>query len=119
VPRFFLTIKKNGIKVEFKEGRPGVANVVGRMSGRTIGKRRLLDRPLDVVAPGKNWSIDPFGREICNGQIYDLGAGDLKSGVTAMLVVTVGLKRPQHSFKGDVIFAMVEPVLYCGERFRA
>ena len=66
--------------------RTSLPIVVGRL-GRPGGRRVLLAGHVDVVPPGDRatWSVDPFGGEIRDGDLYGRGACDMKGGVVAIL----------------------------------
>ena len=63
-------------------------NVVGfRPADRTGGRSLVLNGHLDVVDPGclDFWDDDPFHPVIRGDWIYGRGAGDMKSGIAAMI----------------------------------
>ncbi len=53
------------------------------------------------------WQHDPFGGEIDNGYLYDLGAINMKAGVAAILMVAETVRRSGRKLKGDLIVACV------------
>ncbi|MBF0528350.1 MAG: M20 family metallopeptidase [Deltaproteobacteria bacterium] len=98
---------KNDIRTEIVEGRSGAVNIVARMAGQADGSRLLLNGHLDVVPPGPGWSVDPFGAELKDGRIYGRGAVDMKSGLAAMAMAMVTLKKSGFPFAGEIIFTGV------------
>ena len=63
-------------------------NVVGyRPADRKGGRSLLLNGHLDVVDPGclDFWRNDPFSPVVKDGWLYGRGAGDMKSGIAAMI----------------------------------
>ena len=63
-------------------------NVIGyRPADREGGRSLLLNGHLDVVDPGclDFWENDPFSPEVKDGWLYGRGAGDMKSGIAAMI----------------------------------
>lgn len=100
-------LKNEGIETEIVEGKPGIANVVGRMRGSEKGKRLLLNAHMDVVAPGENWTVDPFAGLIRDGHIYGRGSCDMKSGVAAMLMALISFQRSGVMSKGEIVFHVV------------
>lgn len=66
--------------------RASLPVVVGRL-GRAGGRRILLVGHVDVVPPGDpgTWTVDPWGGEVRDGQLYGRGACDMKGGVTAIV----------------------------------
>jgi succinyl-diaminopimelate desuccinylase len=100
-------LRSEGVEAEIVEGKPGIANVVGRMRGNKKGKRLLLNAHIDVVKPGENWTVDPFGGLIRDGHLYGRGSCDMKSGVAAMLMALISFQRSQGMTKGEIIFHAV------------
>jgi succinyl-diaminopimelate desuccinylase len=100
-------LKNEGIETEIVEGKPGIANVVGRMRGGKKGKSLLLNAHMDVVKPGENWTVDPFDGLIRDGHLYGRGSCDMKSGVAAMLMALISFQRSGVMSKGEIIFHTV------------
>ena len=57
------------------------------------GKTMVWNGHFDVVPPGEDWEVDPFGGEVKDGFVYGRGSSDMKSGVTAMIVALGALKK--------------------------
>ncbi len=100
-------LNNEGIETEIVEGKPGIANVVGRMRGSEKGKRLLLNAHIDVVKTGENWTVDPFGGLIRDGHLYGRGSCDMKSGVAAMLMALISFQRSGVMSKGEIVFHVV------------
>ena len=98
------TFKKERIDAEIMEGKEGLCNVVARLPGKRKGKNLLLNGHIDVVPPGEGWTVDPFGADIREDQIYGRGTCDMKSGIASMMAAMIGLKRSGASFHGEIIF---------------
>jgi acetylornithine deacetylase len=66
--------------------RTSLPVVTGRL-GRPGGRRLLLVGHVDVVPPGDpaTWSVDPWGGEVHDGDMYGRGACDMKGGVVSIL----------------------------------
>lgn len=66
--------------------RASLPVVVGRL-GRAGGRRILLVGHVDVVPPGDpdTWTVDPWGGEVRDGQLFGRGAADMKGGVIAIV----------------------------------
>lgn len=92
------------IEAELIRGNDRQTNVVARLRGQNHGKTLLLNGHIDVVVPGEDWTVDPFGGELRNGKIYGRGTCDMKSGVAAMMAAMIGLKRSGAPFNGEIIF---------------
>lgn len=98
---------KNGIEADILQCKNGIANVVAKYKGTQSGKTLLLNGHMDVVVPGEDWTVDPFGGEIRDGQIYGRGTCDMKSGIAAMIAAMVGFKRSKKKFNGEIILMAV------------
>ncbi|MCC6905205.1 MAG: M20 family metallopeptidase [Anaerolineae bacterium] len=92
-----------GIDAERIEPVPGHVNVVARLQGSKPGKKLVLNGHVDVVPPGENWTVDPFGALVKGGNIYGRGTCDMKSGVATMLMAMVDFKRSGKPFSGEII----------------
>ena len=98
---------KRDLPTEILEEKPGVANVVSFLQGQAGGKTMIWNGHFDVVPPGDNWEVDPFGGEFRDGYIYGRGSSDMKSGLAAMIVALDALKKAQTPFKGRIVFQAV------------
>lgn len=58
-------------------------NLLLRWQGKSSENPIMLMSHMDVVAPGPNWSHDPFGGEISGGKIWGRGTADTKCSVMA------------------------------------
>ncbi len=99
--------KKDHIDAEIVEGRKGASNVVATLPGKGKGKVLLLNGHIDVVPPGEDWTVDPFGAEIRDQKIYGRGTSDMKSGIASMMAAMIGLKRSGLPIYGEIIFTAV------------
>jgi acetylornithine deacetylase/succinyl-diaminopimelate desuccinylase family protein len=100
-------LRRRDLPAEIIEEKSGVANVVSFLEGRAGGKTLLWNGHFDVVPPGENWEMDPFGGEFRDGYIYGRGASDMKSGLAAMIVALGALHRAKSSFRGRIVFQAV------------
>jgi acetylornithine deacetylase len=75
----------------------GKANVLAdwRSAGAADGRSLILNGHIDVVSPepASLWSTDPFGARVDGEWMYGRGAGDMKSGLVAMIGAVRGLQR--------------------------
>ena len=77
----------------------------------TGGRSVLMNGHLDVVsqAPEGLWQQDPFVPGIRDGWLYGRGAGDMKSGVAAMVYALEAVKKAGFGLKAPVtIEAVIE-----------
>ncbi len=100
-------LEAEGVPTERVEAKPGLVNVVATLSGGRPGKRLILNGHIDTVPAGEGWSVDPFGGELRDGYVWGRGSCDMKSGVAAMVMALVDLKRSGASFAGEVQFQAV------------
>ena len=75
----------------------GKANVLADWlpAGEADGRSLILNGHIDVVSPepASLWSDDPYGARIDGEWMYGRGAGDMKSGLAAMVGAVRGLQR--------------------------
>src|SRR5262245_27891267 len=99
-------LEENGVACELYAKVPERANLVARIPGRADGPRLLLLSHTDVVlADASEWSADPFGGELRDGQVWGRGALDMKGQVAASAVAIASLAREGFRPAGDLIFA--------------
>ena len=82
-------------------GRP---NVAGTLRGRGGGRSLVLNGHIDVVSPEPSelWSGAPFAARRDGEWVYGRGAGDMKSGLVAMVGAVAGLQRLGLTPRGRV-----------------
>ena len=75
----------------------GKANVLAdwQPAGPADGRSLILNGHIDVVSPepASLWSGDPFAARVEDEWMYGRGAGDMKSGLVAMIGAVRGLQR--------------------------
>ena len=47
----------------------------------------------DVVPPGGNWTVDPFGGLIRDGRLHGRGSADAKTGLAAAIYTATAVRR--------------------------
>ncbi|MGN6250210.1 MAG: M20/M25/M40 family metallo-hydrolase [Marmoricola sp.] len=80
-----------GIEAQLFESAPGRTSLVARWGGAgdATGEPVLLHGHLDVVpARAEDWTHDPFGGEVVDGQVWGRGAVDMKD-FDAMLLSVI------------------------------
>ena len=84
--------------------------VLGRV-GPAGGRRLVLSGHTDVVPSGDpgTWSVDPWGAEVRDGDLYGRGACDMKGGVAAILgaVRALRVSGALASLRGELVVALV------------
>jgi succinyl-diaminopimelate desuccinylase len=101
-------LRRGGFEVEYvaAEGRPEHTaahprvNVVGRRPGRGPGRTLHLNGHIDVVPPGRGWTVDPFGGTVRDGRLYGRGACDMKAGLAAAVGAAEALRRASVDLPG-------------------
>jgi acetylornithine deacetylase/succinyl-diaminopimelate desuccinylase-like protein len=94
-----------GVACELYAKIPERANLVARIPGRGDGKKLLFLSHTDVVlADASEWSADPFGGELRDGEVWGRGALDMKGQVAAEAVAIASLAREGFEPAGDLIF---------------
>jgi acetylornithine deacetylase len=73
----------------------GKTNVLADWNGSAHGRSLILNGHIDVVSPepAELWTGDPFRARVEDDWIYGRGAGDMKSGLAAMVGAVRGLQR--------------------------
>jgi acetylornithine deacetylase/succinyl-diaminopimelate desuccinylase-like protein len=94
-----------GVSCELYAKIPERANLVARIPGRGDGPTLLYLSHTDVVlADASEWSADPFGGELRDGEVWGRGALDMKGQVAAEAVAIASLAREGFEPAGDLIF---------------
>lgn len=90
--------------------RPERPNLVATVPGSANGPRLMLCGHVDtkpVGDAGHLWRTDPLGAEIVDGQLYGLGASDMKSACAAMIFALHAVREVTGGPAGDVTLALV------------
>src|SRR3989440_2524260 len=99
-------LEDSGVSCELFAKIPERANLVARIPGRSDGPTLLFLSHTDVVlANAAEWSADPFGGELRDGEIWGRGALDMKGQVAAEAVAIASLAREGFEPAGDLVFA--------------
>jgi succinyl-diaminopimelate desuccinylase len=100
------TLEKRGIDTEYISSHENIDNLVATWEVNE-GERILLNGHIDVVPPGEDWTVDPFGAEIREGRIYGRGATDMKGGVACQAIAMSALHDLEVPLKGTLILNAV------------
>ncbi|KUO74361.1 MAG: acetylornithine deacetylase [Clostridia bacterium BRH_c25] len=98
--------KSNGLDSELQPVDGARCNVLAYLRGDGSGKTLMFNGHTDTVPP-YNMTVEPFGAEIVNGEIFGRGAVDMKGALACMIVAMLAIKRSGCKLKGNVIFAGV------------
>lgn len=82
-------------------------NIIGRLKGQAEGPVILLNGHLDTVQICQGWQRDPLVAEIEGDKLYGLGALDMKSGCTSIMLAVEAFANTFDSFKGEIIYTLV------------
>jgi acetylornithine deacetylase/succinyl-diaminopimelate desuccinylase-like protein len=98
-----------GIESQIIEAAPGRASTVARIEGSDPSRAPLLIHGhLDVVpADAGEWSVDPFGGEVKDDQVWGRGAVDMKDMDAMTLAVVREWARAGRKPPRDVVLAFV------------
>lgn len=77
-------------------------NIVARREGRSPGACVHFNSHTDVVEPGHEWTMDPFGGELKDGKIYGRGACDMKGGLAASIIAAEAFIDATPDFAGAI-----------------
>jgi acetylornithine deacetylase len=82
----------------------GKVNVLADWNGTGGGRSLILNGHVDVVSPepAALWASDPFTARVDGDWMYGRGAGDMKSGLAAMVGAVRGLQRLGLTPRGRV-----------------
>jgi acetylornithine deacetylase/succinyl-diaminopimelate desuccinylase family protein len=92
-----------GFGTDYYESAPGRGSLVATLRGNGGGRSLILNGHLDIGPIGAGWKRDPWGGEIVDGKIYGRGAGDMKSGIAAMVSAAMAVVQSGMSRRGDLI----------------
>jgi acetylornithine deacetylase/succinyl-diaminopimelate desuccinylase-like protein len=98
-----------GIQSQILEAAPGRASTIARIEGTDPSRPPLLIHGhLDVVpADAGEWSVDPFGGEVKDDQVWGRGAVDMKDMDAMTLAVVRDWTRTGRRPPRDVVLAFV------------
>ncbi|HEX9580433.1 MAG TPA: ArgE/DapE family deacylase [Gemmatimonadales bacterium] len=98
-------LRNLGLDVEVYESAPGRPSVVGRLTGKSRGRRLMLNGHIDTV--GVAGMPEPFSGEVRDGKLYGRGAYDMKGSVAACIGAAKALVDARAPFRGEVLVAAV------------
>jgi succinyl-diaminopimelate desuccinylase len=99
-------LEREGLTVEVQPLSTGRANLLARFSGTGGGPSLVLSGHTDTVPPGEMpWNHAPWAAEREGDRLYGLGAADMKSGLAAMAMALLLLRRAGTPLRGDLLLA--------------
>ena len=84
------------------EGLPRVS-VVGYLGDKAARPNIHFTGHYDVVPEGTGWTVDPYGCEIKDGNLYARGSTDQKSGIVSEVFAAYALQKAGLKLKGTFI----------------
>ena len=95
VPLERETLERHPAAAPFGWDVDGKVNVVATWAPEASGRSLILNGHVDVVSPEPSvlWSGDPFTARREGDWVYGRGAGDMKSGLAAIVGAVAGLQR--------------------------
>jgi succinyl-diaminopimelate desuccinylase len=103
-------LRARGFAVEYVHaaGTPGDSerhpriNVIARREGGAPGPCVHFNGHIDVVQPGRGWTLDPFAAVVKDGRVYGRGACDMKGGLAASIIAVEALIESSASLPGTL-----------------
>lgn len=97
-------LARGGFEVH-RVDRGATPNLFARKGPKGAARTFGFNGHTDVVPPGDvaRWSVDPFGGEVRDGQLWGRGASDMKSGVAAFVAAAVDAPLPAD---GAIVLAI-------------
>jgi succinyl-diaminopimelate desuccinylase len=77
-------------------------NVIARWSGSGGGPTVHFNSHIDVVAPGRGWTFDPFAATVEGDRIYGRGACDMKGGLAASIIAVEAIIELYPDLSGNL-----------------
>jgi len=81
-------------------------NIYARI-GNGKGPKIMLNCHLDTVGKGEGWFFDPYDAEEKEGNIFGLGAADMKAGCAVAMMAMVHMGRKFRDLNGELFFSGV------------
>jgi acetylornithine deacetylase/succinyl-diaminopimelate desuccinylase-like protein len=101
-------LEEAGIMTTLLAKTPSRPNLIARLPGRGDAPPFLWQGHVDVVTTAnQNWTRDPFGAELIEGELWGRGALDMKGGVAMMLAAILRAKAENLQPAGDMILAVM------------
>jgi len=82
-------------------------NIIGRLKGQDEGPTVLLNGHLDTVEICEGWTKNPLGAEIEGDKLYGVGALDMKSGCSSIMLAVEAFANTFDSFNGEILYTLV------------
>ena len=110
------TLEQHGVPYRVVAPQAEMPNIVGTFDGAATdggaGRHLVLNGHIDVFPVGDNpaaegWTVDPWGGERRDGNIYGRGAADMKCGTSASIWTYILLHRLKDRLHGKLTLTCV------------
>jgi succinyl-diaminopimelate desuccinylase len=103
-------LARRGFAVEYLRGTgaPGDSeryprtNVIARYEAGRPGPCLHFNGHIDVVEPGRGWTVEPFAGVVREGRVYGRGTCDMKGGLAAAIVAVESLLEAGTPLQGAI-----------------
>jgi acetylornithine deacetylase/succinyl-diaminopimelate desuccinylase-like protein len=99
-------LARNGVDAVLVAKSPERANLLARLPGGGGPSIVLMAHTDTVVADAAEWTRDPWGGDLVDGEVWGRGALDMKGHVAAAAVAFASLAREGVTPPGDVLLAL-------------
>lgn len=97
-------LRKHGVAAELIEAAPDRLNVYARIRGTNRGDGLLLFNHIDVVPPGRGWTVAPFAGTIAANMLFARGALDMKAMTICQMMAFLEIARSGRAPAHDLVF---------------
>lgn len=97
-----------GIEIERVEPEPRIVSLIGRIRGRSPGRRLIFNGHLDTFPLLENlpWTVPPLGGVLKDGKLYGRGVCDMKGGIACSLLAAKLLAENRDAWDGEVVLTL-------------
>ncbi|WP_425067392.1 M20/M25/M40 family metallo-hydrolase [Reyranella sp.] len=97
-----------GIEVERVEPEPRIVSLIGRIRGRSPGRRLIFNGHLDTFPLLENlpWTVPPLGGVLKDGKLYGRGVCDMKGGIACSLLAALLLAENRDAWDGEIVLTL-------------
>ncbi|MFC4554990.1 M20 family metallopeptidase [Georgenia faecalis] len=89
---------------------PSRPSILARLRGTGGGRSLMLNGHIDTKPVGEaraEWRTDPFTATVVDGDLYGLGANDMKGAVAAMIMAARAVRAAGAPLRGDLVLGLV------------
>jgi len=89
---------------------PSRPSLAARLRGTGGGRTLMLNGHIDTKPVGEawdRWRTDPFTATVVDGNLYGLGANDMKGAVAAMVMAARAVRASGAPLRGDLVLGLI------------